>query len=135
MPTPIIDQTGPSTSGSTGSTGSNGTTSTDVTLQAIAYGDTVNAQIGSVAGDAYSFNASARDVVTIAVNSEDFDPLIIVTDTNGRELSRDDDSGDGFNALVSNLRIPNDGEYIIVVTSFSGTLDPGTAYAIELSGG
>jgi hypothetical protein len=79
--------------------------------------------------------ASARDVVTIAVNSDDFDPLVIVTDANGRELSRDDDSGDGFNALVSSLRIPNDGDYIILVTSFSGAVDPGTPYTIEVTGG
>jgi hypothetical protein len=139
VPLPLVEDSSGAESGNTGSnsgnTGNTGTTSADVTLQPIVYGDKLAAEIGSIAGDAYSFNASARDVVTIAVNSEDFDPLIIVTDTNGRELTRDDDGGDGFNALVSNLRIPSDGEFIIVVTSFGGALDVGSVYTIELLGG
>ena len=130
MPVPLLDESGPSTNTSSNS----GNASADVTLQPIAYGDSIDTQYGSASGDAWVFSASARDVVTIAVTGAS-DPLIIVTDASGRELTRDDDSGPGFNALVSNLRIPNDGQYIILVTSFTGEVEPGAPYAIELSGG
>ena len=132
MPQPIDASGG--TTGNSGTSSSSGT-STDVTLQPINFGEPVNGQISSAAGDAYVFTAEARDVVTIALDSEDFDPLIIVTDGNGRELTRDDDSGPGFNALISNLRLPNAGEYIILVTSFSGAVEVGSAYSLGLSGG
>jgi hypothetical protein len=132
--TPPIGEDGPVNQGNTGNTQNNsGAPSGEV--RPIAYGDTLNAEIGSLAGDTWEFQASARDVVTIAVNADDFDPLVIVTDLNGRELSRDDDSGPGFNSLISNLRIPSDGRFLIVVTSFNGAIDVGTSYEISLTGG
>ncbi|HYO87525.1 MAG TPA: LCCL domain-containing protein [Candidatus Limnocylindrales bacterium] len=132
VPGPVIGGTSTS-SGNNTSSGS--TTSAGSEVWNIAYGDSGSTQIDSPDGDTYVFDASARDVVTIAVDSDAFDPLIIVTDINGRELSRDDDSGSGFNALISNLRIPSDGQYLLQVTSFTGAPAVGAAYDISITGG
>lgn len=100
----------------------------------IAYGDSGSTQIDTDGGDTFVFDGRAGDIVTIAVNSTDFDPLIVVTDINGRELARDDDSGPGLNALITNLRIPANGQYLIVVTSFNGDVSVGATYDISLTG-
>lgn len=110
-----------------------GNANTDETIWAITYGDSGNTQVDTVGGDTFVFDGRVGDIVTIAVNSTAFDPLIIVTDVNGRELARDDDSGPGFNALISNLRIPADGQYLIKVTSLSGAVNLGAAYDISLT--
>ncbi len=129
--TPVIGDSGPIDPSSTPEVN----TGVPGEMFPIAYGDSGSTQIDTAGGDTFVFDASARDVVTIAVNSDAFDPLIIVSDINGRELSRDDDSGPGFNALISNLRIPADGQYLILVTSFTGAPGVGAAYDIEFSGG
>lgn len=114
-------------------TPSGNTNVADGTVWTISYGDSGTTQIDTAGGDTFIFDGTAGDVITIAANSTVFDPLIIVTDVNGRELARDDDSGPGFNALITNLRIPATGQYLIVITTLGGAVNVGAAYDISLT--
>lgn len=76
---------------------------------------TTDAQTGS-----YTFTGAAGDVVTIALDSADFDPKVILIGPNGTTLAEDDDSGPDLNALIREFTLPSDGEYTIVVDGFRG---------------
>lgn len=56
--------------------------------------------------------------VLLRLNSDDFDALLAVYDSNGAvNLAVDDDSGGGSNAAIR-LALPYTGYYIVVVTSY-----------------
>lgn len=66
-----------------------------------------------------TFEGVAGGTITIALNSEDFDPLIRILDANGTEVASDDDGGNGLNSLLE-FTPTEDGIYTIVVDSFNG---------------
>ena len=86
----------------------------------IAMGDTVN---GALTLDAqtqtYTFSGESGQVVTIEASSEQFDVFLTLNDEAGLVLMSDDDSGGNLNARISDFRLPVNGEYSIVVSSFS----------------
>ena len=80
----------------------------------------------------WHFDAAAGDVVTIAVDSEDFDPAVRLLDSTGAELADDDDSGPGLNARLTTT-LPETGRYLLLPRTI-GILEPADAgaYSIRL---
>lgn len=74
--------------------------------------------------DVYLFTGSAGDVVNIAMNntSGTLDPLLYVLNAAGNLVAQNDDAvvGENTNALVANLALPADGQYIIIATHYGG---------------
>jgi hypothetical protein len=69
------------------------------------------------AAHTWHFAAAAGQPVVIEMIAS-FDALVVLEDAQGRELARDDDSGDGLNARLT-YTLPATGEYRAVATSFA----------------
>jgi hypothetical protein len=65
----------------------------------------------------YSFYGTAGETVQIELTSRDFDAYLIVWNDQGQDVTRDDDSGGGTDALVV-YKIAVTGEYRIVVNAY-----------------
>jgi hypothetical protein len=65
--------------------------------------------------EVWFFEATAGQQATVGVESEDFDPRILLYNTDLEQLAEDDDSGEDMNALLENFEIPSDGIYLVVV--------------------
>lgn len=101
---------------------------------------------GTMSGDAarlsgrgrfhsYRFRGSANQRVVAALESDDFDPYLYLVRTDGntvRILGTDDDGGEGDDArLVATL--PDNGEYLLIATTYGGSDTTGTAaYTLRL---
>jgi hypothetical protein len=85
------------------------------------YGQTV---IGELTSDTqlgrFTFVGTAGDVITIQVDSDNFDPKFTLFGPDGTPLTDDDDSGAGLNALITDFTLPRDGQYTIEVDGFRG---------------
>ncbi|MFP4549319.1 MAG: PPC domain-containing protein [Spirochaetales bacterium] len=68
--------------------------------------------------DLYRFTAGRGETVTLEVQSDDFDAYIILRNSDGEILSRDDDGGSGLNSKIE-YQIESTGSYELVVTSLS----------------
>lgn len=68
----------------------------------------------------YHFAGQAGETVRIRMERAGggLDPLLLLSDSQGRELARDDDGGGGKNALIEDFRLPSDGLYTITATRF-----------------
>lgn len=86
--------------------------------EAISPGDSVEGELDQDTFD-YTFTAEAGELYLIAMNSDEFDTLLEVYDENGFFVDRDDDGGDGTNALLAFIPA-EDGVYTIRATSFMG---------------
>lgn len=103
----------------------------------IDLGDTVSGRLEARDGiwlardtwaDAYDFEARAGDRVDVRQRSGEVDSYLLLLDATGAVLGEDDDGGGGLDShLVA--RLPHDGRYRIVATSFG--LDEG-AYELTL---
>src|SRR5262245_50702103 len=60
--------------------------------------------------------------------SSAFDAYLRVEDANGKQLAEDDDSGGGLNSRIY-FKVPKDGSYRVIVTSFDGSAGPYTLTA------
>ncbi len=67
----------------------------------------------------YMYNGSAGEVITVDVMSRDFDAYAIIQDASGNELIRDDDNGEGTNARIQSFRLPYQGQFRIVVNTYT----------------
>ncbi|MDX1992090.1 MAG: PPC domain-containing protein [bacterium] len=105
----------------------------------IRQGDTVE---GTLAEDTYQryyrFEATQDDLLTIRMNrlDGDLDCYLILTDANLRELTFDDDSGEGVqNSLISSFRVPTTGTYYVIATRYQQAAGSTTGrYRLELEG-
>lgn len=87
----------------------------------IDYGETTVGELTEQAQTgAFRFNGTAGDRVTIALNSDAFDPKLRLVGPDGTVLAEDDDSGPDLNALISEFTLPRDGEYVIEIDGFRG---------------
>lgn len=68
--------------------------------------------------DHYEFEATASTLATISMSSSDGDSLVALLDPDGELIAWDDDSGGGFDSLLSNVELDVDGTYSIIATSF-----------------
>ena len=64
----------------------------------------------------WEISATSGQRVVITMESEDFDPYLIVLSGDGTEIASDDDGGDGHNARVE-FRAPATGRYTILATT------------------
>ena len=71
----------------------------------------------------YSFTGKKDDVVSVRMNriGGELDAYLVLLDPTRREISNDDDSGGGQNALISSFVLPVDGTYTILATRFDRT--------------
>ncbi len=105
----------------------------------LGYGDSVTGTIDdNTPSVAYSFEASAGDVVNIHMYGEtgDLDPLVIVLDANGNEVGHNDDAPGQTtrDSAIEGLTIPADGTYTIVATRYQGDVGlTSGAFTLELT--
>jgi hypothetical protein len=103
-------------------------------LREIAYGETMSAELTSDESRHYwVFEGSAGDVVSIsAVGIGDFDDTFLeLYSPDGSMLADDDDSGDGWFALIEDVTLPETGTYEIMVRGFAGAVGQ---YELTLTG-
>ncbi|MEO8607614.1 MAG: PPC domain-containing protein [Chloroflexota bacterium] len=86
----------------------------------ISIGQTLDSTLDQ-APNTHTFAGKAGQVISIEVDSSDFDAYVQLKDANGIELASDDDSAGNLNALIENFTLPTDATYAIVVSSFDNT--------------
>lgn len=98
----------------------------------------VEGELGSGDIDHFAFGVRASEPLSIALFGADrgafFDPLVVVFDSGGTELARNDDGGPGFFSRLSLVPAADD-VYTVAVTRFpDGGLDgePGDAFGYQL---
>ena len=70
-------------------------------------------------GGLWQFRGEAGRTVVVSAGSDEFDTVVQLSSADGEELGWDDDGGPGTDSrLVATL--PEDGEYEVVVATFSG---------------
>lgn len=97
----------------------------------IAIGTTVNGNLPRATRQDWTFSATAGQSVTITLTSSDFDSYLYLLNGARVEITRDDDSGGGYNSQIASFAIPSAGNYIIQVASYGDR--GGGAYALSLS--
>ncbi len=100
----------------------------------IGYGETRSDNVAVGEQHVWTFNGNAGDTVVIDMiatdNSQNFDPLLILYNSNGEMVDMDDDGGDNLNARLR-FSLPASGTYMIGAQSFMGT--SGGSYELRLS--
>jgi hypothetical protein len=132
------NSTNNSNNNSSNTNNSNNNTSSNPGFPELSYGDSINGEIGFADGDGFQFAGRQGDVITIQLDSTAFDPLVVLLDADRNEITRDDDSGVGFGALIQNFRLPADGIYVIGVLSSEAArtgaeMPVGAAYTLSLT--
>lgn len=89
-----------------------------IASESIDLGEIVTGFMDGVAIE-YAFSATTGDLVTITLESDDFDSYVTLRDASGMDLMYDDDSAGDLNSRITAYSIPNDGVYTIVVDSYS----------------
>lgn len=67
----------------------------------------------------YTFEGAAGQQVTIEMDSQDFDPFLILLSPRGRDLAQDDDGGGDKNARIV-ATLPANGTYTLIANSAQG---------------
>ena len=119
----VIDRSGDddnqTTTNDGGTTTNNGTTATPTNGE-IAYGDTISGNLISGNEDQWVFSGTAGDIITISLTGT-FDTYLELLDSNGNQITFNDDGGEGFNSLISFFALPQSGTYTIVARGFSSS--------------
>lgn len=68
--------------------------------------------------DRYEIRGEAGEVLTVALESTDFDSVLYISNPDGSSLARDDDGGDGTDSLAV-VTVAEEGTHSIYVTSLS----------------
>jgi serine/threonine-protein kinase len=70
----------------------------------------------------YSLKGTKGQRVTIEMNSQDFDPMLVLLNSDGSQLEINDDiSPENSNAKLDKIPLPNDGSYTVIArTTFAG---------------
>jgi hypothetical protein len=79
----------------------------------------VEGQVGRNQAAAYRFTGEGNEVVVEVRAIDGFDPLVRVLDGNGKEIGRDDDSGEGYDSRLE-LLVPGATAVTIEVTGYGG---------------
>jgi len=101
----------------------------------IALGETLDGYLYPQVQDEWTFSGTSGDYVTISMNAQNdsFDTYLEINDPGGRQLTYNDDGGEGLNSLISNFRLPATGTYTILAHGYSDSASG--AYAISLQRG
>ncbi len=84
----------------------------------LEYGDTVYGVLLRWGGDGWTFFGRTGDLVTISLRSREFDAFLELYGPDLKRLMRDDDSGDGTNALINRYVLPSSGFFTIVARGY-----------------
>ncbi|MFO7320418.1 MAG: hypothetical protein DIU68_001680 [Chloroflexota bacterium] len=108
--------------------------------ETIALGQSIEAELADGQDNAlYNFEGTAGQLVSITLVSDDFDPLLVLIGPDGQELTINDDGGPGsLNSRIGPYSLPEDGEYTIVVDTYShyygtSTRSDGGEYVLTLA--
>lgn len=93
--------------------------------QRLTYDTPVTGQITfDVYEEAWLFDGTAGDVVLIDMRANEgssLDTYLTLLDPDGITLMTNDDGGEGLNSRIGPLPLPDDGEYTILASNYSGT--------------
>lgn len=88
----------------------------------IAIGDTVEGSLtNSRSQSRYTFTGESGQFVSITLTSDDFDAYLTLEDADGMFIANDDDSAGSLNSRIGPLALPDNGDYVIVVSSLSSS--------------
>ncbi len=69
----------------------------------------------------FTYDGSEGDVISVLVQADDdTDTRMTLYNEDGDEIASDDDSGPGLNPAFARVVLPDDGEYTIEITHYSG---------------
>lgn len=102
-----------------------------IETEPIEYGQTLSSRLTAGGQTAFLFNGAVDDRITITIES-DFDAQLTLRDDLGTIIIQDDDSGGNFQPALTDFRLPDSGDYIIIITGFAET-DSGP-FTITLQG-
>lgn len=91
---------------------------------------TIDAVLSPGVSDRWAFTGSAGEFVRISMTSVEFDTYLELLDPTGQQIAYDDDSGDGFDALLE-VELPTSGVYTILARSYSNSASG--AYRLALA--
>jgi hypothetical protein len=103
----------------------------------ISIGDIVQGQVNGTPLE-FAFFANADTSVTLSLESDDFDPYLILQDNNDNILTANDDGLGNLNSLIADFTLPYTGDYVIIVTSYhmvAGLSDSAGAFTLTTSAG
>lgn len=84
---------------------------------------TTGTLVGTLTSDHLSrqhlFRGQSGDVVTIQLNSQDFDPNLSILNSKGTEIASNDDCGSLRKACIGPITLPSDDVYRVIVDSFT----------------
>ncbi|MGB7084175.1 MAG: pre-peptidase C-terminal domain-containing protein [Phormidesmis sp.] len=78
--------------------------------------------------DTYTFDGESGQTMTIELQSEEFDTVLLLKGPDGEVLTSNDDYGGTLNSVIV-VELPESGTYSAIASSFSGQ---GGSYAIEV---
>lgn len=100
----------------------------DLTLQGdIAPNEPITDNLGPFqVGHAWLFEGARGSVITvdmIASEGSDLDPYLVLFDSSGNYLAGNDDLlfGENYNAQLTRVRLPDDGDYYVIASKYGGT--------------
>ncbi|MEZ4669751.1 MAG: tetratricopeptide repeat protein [Anaerolineae bacterium] len=85
---------------------------------------------------AINFAGRAGDIVNLSATARpgsNVDPLLVIGDQDGNVLVANDDSGDAFDAVITDFKIPADGTYTILLTHAGGGSSGAVRLLLEIS--
>lgn len=93
---------------------------TPTELRRTEYGETITGTVGLCGGERFSFRGNEGDTIQIDMSIANGDAYLILYDSDGREITRDDDGGSGLNARIRTTLARSD-NYIIQARAYSST--------------
>lgn len=84
----------------------------------LAYGDEMHAELERGQSDDWMLSARQGDRISVVVESDDFDTVLKVIDSDGVIIAENDDSCDDRNSRVFELRVLRTDEWIVRVEAF-----------------
>ena len=97
----------------------------------LLYGEIIGGELTNYDGEYWKFSGRQGQIVSLEMNSEDFDTYIDLLDDTGLWLNSNDDGGPGFNSMLITT-LPYTGTYIVVARSFAYNDNAG-AYSLALN--
>jgi hypothetical protein len=84
----------------------------------ISYGEAIDSELTEGERQVWAFDGTDGDVVTISLESDDFDAYLELRNDSGVVLLEDDDGGEDRNSLIEAYTLDETGTYWIVVRSY-----------------
>jgi SH3 domain-containing protein len=67
----------------------------------------------------YTLRGQLGDIITIHLDSDDFDPYLSIQSSSGEEIASNDDCGSLRRASIGPIHLPGDDVYVIIVDSYT----------------